>query len=102
MRIGSVTWLPIVSAGLSAAAVSWNTTPIAAAAQGGRVAQQVVAVEGETLRLESRGRSEQAKQRQYDGRLARSGLAHQPQHAARARSASDTPSSACSQPARVA
>ena len=27
MRIGSVTWLPIVSAGLSAAAVSWNTTP---------------------------------------------------------------------------
>ena len=54
----------------------------AAAAQGGGVAQQIVAVEGETSRLELRRRAEQAEQRQHDGRLARSRFAHESQHAA--------------------
>ena len=100
-RIGSVTWLPIVSAGLSAAAVSWNTTPMRRPRKARRVAQQVVAVEGETSRLELRRRSEQAEQRQHDGGLARAGLAHQSQRAAR-RDGERTSSSACSQPARGA
>ena len=49
----------------------------AATAQSSRVVEQVVAIEGESLRPHTRSRTEQAKQRQHDRRLARSRFAYQ-------------------------